>query len=134
MKQSYFLKSSMAMLVILSLSTACTKENTQPAPQSTGTGTPYSIDIILNSWAFSDGVFITTFTMPEGADAVYINDKSIYELIGANPISFTVGSYSSYYFMGKLWFNVYDKEAVLSFSNPGNINPGAMLVEVRGAK
>ena len=132
MTLTYFLKSSIAILFVLTLSISCTKESTPPAATPSAAGNPYSVEIILNNWTF-EGVFKTTFSMPEGANSVYVNIQGVKQQIGPNPIDFNVGSHGEY-FMGKLWLNVSGDEAVLSFWDESNINPGTIVIEVSGTK
>ncbi len=133
MTLTYFLKSSIAILFVLTLSIFCTKESTPPAATPTETSNPYSVEIKLNNWTF-DGVFRTTFSMPEGANSVYVNNNGVKQQIGPNPIDFNVGSYGNEDLMGKLWLYVYDDEGVLSFWDASNINPGTIVIEVDGTK
>ena len=134
MTLTYFLKRSIVILFVLPLSISCTKESTPPAAMPTEPGNPYSVEIILDNLTFIDGIFQTTFSMPEGANSVYVNNKGVKQKIGPDPIDFSVGSEGSEYFTGKLWLNVYGNEAVLSFSDASNINPGTIAIDISGTK
>jgi hypothetical protein len=131
---TYFLKRIIVILFVLPLLISCTKESTPPAATPTETGSPYSVEIILNNWTYNAGAFQTTFSMPEGANSVYVNNKGVKQQIGPDPIDYSVGSKGSEYFMGKLWLNVYGDEAVLSFSDASNINPGTIAIDISGTK
>jgi hypothetical protein len=127
-----FFKTCMAILFTISLSISCTKETVSPAPIQSAPKGPYSVEIILNNWTFSDGIYRTTFSMPEGANSIYVINKGAKQQIGSEPIDFNIGSGSA--LMGKLWLNTYGIEAVLSSSNASNINPGTIVLEVDGTK
>jgi len=124
----------MVIFFVLPLLISCTKESTPPVATPAEPGNPYSVEIILNNLTFIDGIFKTTFSMPEGANSVYVNNAGVKQQIGADPIDFNAGSRESEYLIGKLWLNVYGNEAVLSFSDASNANPGTIVIEVSGTK
>jgi hypothetical protein len=132
MTLSNFSKNCMAILFVVALSFSCTKETTPPTLTQATPKEPYSIEIVLNNWTFSDGIYKTTFSMPEGASSIYVINKGVKQQIGSEPIDLNVGSGSA--LTGKLWLNTYGMEAVLSSSNASNINPGTIVLEVDGTK
>ena len=134
MTLTYFLKKSLVILFVLPLLISCKKESTSPGARPAEPSKPYSVEITLNNWTFSDGIFKTTFSMPEGANSVYVNNGGVKQQIGSEPIIFNAGSHESEYLIGNLWLNVYGNEAVLSFSDVSNANPGTMLIDISGTK